>query len=117
MRSIRVQTVVSAVTMSQYERCSLGMPANGTRSMERNHLLQAALQGDTVTPVTQADITATGLFAGNHHYNHYDDYMGYGMRMIRARNATMDDEYYRSGRWQHVMKISANVFGMPQGLP
>ncbi|MCJ1353646.1 MAG: hypothetical protein MMC33_003633 [Icmadophila ericetorum] len=118
MRLIRVQTVDNGVTLFPYERCLLGTPAKGIRNMEPSHLPPVALRADMATPDIPADITATDLFAGNQHHSHlYDDYMGYGMRMTRARIATMDNEFVRRGRWQHVMRISANVSGMPQGLP
>ena len=92
------------------------MPAPVTPTVEASHR-PVAPAADTPTLATRvvAD-TPLRLFVGNPTQD-YEEYMGYGMRMQRARNATMDDDNHRRGRWQHVVIISTSASGGHRTLP
>lgn len=97
------------------EKCSLDMPAPVTLTVEASHL-PVAPAADTPTRATRAVAdTPLHLFGGNPTQD-YEEYMGYGMRMQRARDATMDDDN-RRGRWQHVVIISTSASGGHRPLP
>ena len=49
----------------------------------------------------------------------YENYMGYGLFVMRARDASTnyEDGSTGRGRWQHAIRISASIFGAQRALP
>ena len=60
--------------------------------------------------------TPDHLFAGNPDET-YDEYMGNGMRLLRARDAMTNDDNPKRGRWQYATRIKADAWGVRPALP
>lgn len=116
MPSTLVLPTVRGATIPPSEKCSLDMPAPITLTVDPSHPPVVPAAG-MPTPATLAEAdTPDRLFVGNPTQN-YEEYMGYGMRMQRVRNATTEDDSHGRGRWQYVVIVSTSASGGHRPLP